>query len=67
MQEYPIYLLADIMGCGAPTVMRLVNRYEIPTFKKNTSRFILRDDAIRLLTLPGNDCQKYFSYIKQNY
>jgi len=67
MQEYPIYLLADIMGCGPATIMRLIKKYEIPTFKKNTSRFILRHDAIHLLMLPDETCQKYFAFIKQNY
>jgi hypothetical protein len=67
MHEYPIYLFSDIMGCTPTNTIRLIKKYKVPTFKRNGSRFILRDDIIWLVTLPNDTCSKYLSHIKQNY
>ncbi len=66
MKDYPIYAIAKTMECNEQTVIRLIKKYNIDTFRRNDTRFVASVDLIKMLTMPMDDCQKYLSRIYQN-
>jgi hypothetical protein len=64
-KQYPIYSLASYFGCCESTVVKLAAQHSIKTFKFNSTRFISRDEIIKMLTLPSEDCQKHLLRIRQ--
>ena len=51
--------------CSSATIMRMLKKYMVPTYAKSRTAFISRADAIKLFSLPFEDCQKYLYNIRQ--
>ena len=52
-------------GCNCQTIMRMLKKYMVPTYAKSRTAFISRAEAIKLFSLPFEDCQKYLYNIRQ--
>jgi hypothetical protein len=65
-RQYPVYSLAGKFGCNEQTITNLADRHGVKTFKCNGTRFIARDEIIKMLLSPGADLQKYLERIRKS-
>jgi hypothetical protein len=64
--EYPVYLLAILMGCGEQAVTQALAKHNVKSYKKHGTRFVCRREVVKMISANDAKMQKYFANFCKN-